>query len=146
MPSFGFWYTKWQGILKLCLFSHSYTSCDHNSAWFIPWSHCWYCSGNHHWVSGDCLHPPTYLLLWSTCSRCVDISHMLRMVIWQQYGSQIILLFFCYMGRVHTFCVNQSGIHLLSPVYTRPLTQIPIRIKLTQVHVNALLWIAIRVT
>ena len=34
---------------------------------------------------------------------------------------------------------------LLSPVYTRPLTRIPIQIKLIQVHVNTLIQIAIRV-
>ena len=33
-----------------------------------------------------------------------------------------------------------------SPVYTRPLTRVPIRIKLIRVHVNALIGIAIRVT
>ena len=33
-----------------------------------------------------------------------------------------------------------------SPVYMRPLTQIPIQIKLIRVRVNALIWIAIQVT
>ena len=43
------------------------------STQFVPWSLCWYCSGNHHWADVDCGHSPPYLLVWSTCSRYMHI-------------------------------------------------------------------------
>ena len=54
---------KWQGILKLYLSSYSTT-------WFVCWSHCWYCSGNHHWTSVDCRLACS--LLWRTYNRYVS--------------------------------------------------------------------------
>ena len=38
------------------------------------------------------------------------------------------------------------AMNIISPVYTRPLTRIPMRIKLIRVRVNALIRIAIRIT
>ena len=54
--------------------------------------------------------------------------------------------FLCYYC-VHMYTsLGPNFCTFYSPVYTRPLTQIPIRIKLIWVRVNALIWIAIQVT
>ena len=56
------WHINWYSHLSF-----------HSSTWLVTWGHCWCCCGNHHWASIDCWLLLHCLLLWSTCSRYVNM-------------------------------------------------------------------------
>ena len=61
-------------------------------------------------------------------------------------GLRLNVIMTLYFGSVPLQWSDYRSGSALSPVYTRPLTRIRIRIKLIRVRVNALIRIAIRVT